>query len=117
MTLEEAGRRIEQAAAEGWKELDLAGLGLTELPGEIGQCTRLETLVLGKWEKERKGKEGIEGYEVEDSRLVPIISGNELKDLPPEFANLVNLRQLDLSGNPWGKLPEVLLQLSQIEEL
>ncbi|MGB7056963.1 MAG: COR domain-containing protein [Geitlerinemataceae cyanobacterium] len=117
MTLEEAGRRIEQAAAQGWTELDLAGLGLTELPGEIGQCTRLETLVLGKWDKEKKGSQGFEGYEVEDFRPVPIICGNELKDLPPEFAHLVNLRQLDLSGNPWGKLPEVLLQLSQIEEL
>ncbi|MGB3237150.1 MAG: hypothetical protein WBB29_02570 [Geitlerinemataceae cyanobacterium] len=47
MTLEEAGRRIEQAAAEGWTELDLAGLGLTELPPEIGKCLPLESLVLG----------------------------------------------------------------------
>ncbi len=47
MTLEEARRRIEQAAAQGWTELDLAGLGLTELPREIGKCTQLETLVLG----------------------------------------------------------------------
>lgn len=47
MTLEEARRRIEQAAAEGWKELDLAGLGLTELPPEIGKCLPLESLGLG----------------------------------------------------------------------
>jgi internalin A len=44
MTQAEARRRIEQAAAEGWTELDLAGLGLEELPPEIGKYTQLEML-------------------------------------------------------------------------
>jgi hypothetical protein len=48
----EALRRIEQAAAEGWEELDLAGLELTELPPEIGQLWQLKRLILGKWERE-----------------------------------------------------------------
>jgi internalin A len=117
MTREELLELIEQAVAEDWTELDLAGLGLTELPGEIGRCTQLETLVLGKWDREKKGKRGIEGYEFEDNRLVPIVSGNKLKDLPAELANLVNLRKLDLSGNPWEKLPDVVLQLRQLEQL
>ncbi len=117
MTLEEARRRIEHAAAQGWTELDLAGLGLTQLPEEIGKCTQLESLVLGKWEKEKKSKDGIKGYEFEDNRLVPIVSGNKLKDLPAELAHLVNLRKLDLSGNSWEKLPDVVLQLGQLEQL
>jgi hypothetical protein len=33
-------RLIDQAADEGWKELDLAGMGLTELPEEIGKLGR-----------------------------------------------------------------------------
>ncbi|MEG3934153.1 MULTISPECIES: hypothetical protein [unclassified Microcoleus] len=49
MTREEAGRRIDQAAEEQLTELDLAGLGLEELPPEIGKCTELERLVLGNF--------------------------------------------------------------------
>jgi Leucine-rich repeat (LRR) protein len=45
---DEARRRIAQAAAEGWKELDLAGLKLTDLPPEIGQLRQLKRLILGK---------------------------------------------------------------------
>src|SRR6476469_23824 len=48
MTREEAVRRIDQAAEEKLTQLDLAGLELEELPPEIGKCTQLETLVLGK---------------------------------------------------------------------
>ena len=46
MTREEAVRRIDQAAEEKLTQLDLAGLGLEELPPEIGKCARLERLVL-----------------------------------------------------------------------
>jgi hypothetical protein len=44
---------IEQAAVEGWKVLDLAGLGLKKLPNEIGKLLGLEELVLGKWDEEK----------------------------------------------------------------
>ena len=49
MTREEAVRRIDRAAEEKLRELDLAGLGLEELPPEIGKCPRLERLVLGNF--------------------------------------------------------------------
>jgi internalin A len=49
MTREEAVQRIEQAAKEKLTQLDLAGLGLEELPPEIGKFTQLETLVLGNF--------------------------------------------------------------------
>ena len=48
MTREEAVRRIDQAAEEKLTQLDLAGLGLEELPPQIGKY-RLETLVLGNF--------------------------------------------------------------------
>ncbi|MDA0268119.1 MAG: hypothetical protein O3A14_14470 [Cyanobacteria bacterium] len=41
MTQEELLRLIDQAAEEGWTELDLAGQNLTELPPEIGKLTQL----------------------------------------------------------------------------
>ena len=49
MTREEAVRRIDQAAEEKLTQLDLAGLGLEELPPEFGKCTQFERLVLGNF--------------------------------------------------------------------
>ena len=49
MTREELLQLIDSSADEGSTELDLAGLGLEELPPEIGKCTQLETLVLEKF--------------------------------------------------------------------
>ncbi len=49
MTREETVRRIDGAAEEKLTQLDLAGLGLEELPPEIGKCAPLETLVLGNF--------------------------------------------------------------------
>jgi internalin A len=37
MTYQAALQKIKQAAAEQWEELDLSGMGLTELPPKIGQ--------------------------------------------------------------------------------
>ncbi|MFP4103017.1 hypothetical protein [Coleofasciculus sp.] len=78
MTREELLSLINQASNEGWKELDLSGKGLTELPPEIGKLTQLETLILGTWAKEKKGSLGIKGYEVIGHRLVRLIVGNRL---------------------------------------
>ena len=53
MTQDELLALIDQAAEEGWTELDLSGRGLTALPPEIGKLTQLEKLILGKvdeWE-------------------------------------------------------------------
>ena len=49
MTREEAVRRIHQAAEEKLTQLDLAGLGLEELPPQIGKYPPLERLVLGNF--------------------------------------------------------------------
>ncbi len=49
MTREELLQLIDKTADEGQTELDLAGLGLEELPPEIGKCPPLERLVLGNF--------------------------------------------------------------------
>jgi hypothetical protein len=41
LTLEEAVRRIDQAAKDKLTELDLSGIGLKELPSAIGKCMHL----------------------------------------------------------------------------
>ncbi|MEG4342869.1 leucine-rich repeat domain-containing protein [Microcoleus sp. A003_D6] len=107
MTREEAVRRIHRAAEEKLTELDLSGLELEELPPEIGKCTQLETLVLGKVEK----------GEWIDGKLTPKLITNHLIALPEELRSLVNLRSIDLSGNPFGKMPELLLRMKQLESL
>lgn len=43
---QEAERRIEAARLEVATELDLSGMGLTELPETIGSLTQLQTLDL-----------------------------------------------------------------------
>jgi internalin A len=107
MTREEALRRIDIAATEKLTQLDLAGLGLEELPPEIGKCTQLETLVLGKVEK----------GEWVDGKLTAKLITNQLSTLPKELRALENLRSIDLSGNPLGKIPEFLLEMKQLESL
>ncbi|MDA0268516.1 MAG: hypothetical protein O3A14_16545 [Cyanobacteria bacterium] len=73
---------IEQAAAEGWTELDLSGRGLTALPPEIGQLTQLETLILGRWAKDELGPQGIQGIERLGDKWVPLVFGNGFTTLP-----------------------------------
>jgi Leucine-rich repeat (LRR) protein len=88
---------IERAAEEQWKELDLAGMNLTELPAEIGKLTQLEKLILGKWdEKTNKATD------------------NYLTALPPEIGNLTNLTTLALSGNKIAEIPAEIGNLTNL---
>ncbi|TAG86009.1 MAG: GTP-binding protein, partial [Oscillatoriales cyanobacterium] len=107
MTREELLQLIDKAADEGSTELDLAGLGLEELPPEIGKCTQLESLVLGKMDKR----------EFVDGKVTPKLITNQLSTLPEELRSLENLRSINLSGNPFGKMPELLMEMKQLESL
>ncbi|HIK44014.1 MAG TPA: hypothetical protein IGR64_03900, partial [Leptolyngbyaceae cyanobacterium M65_K2018_010] len=84
MTQDELLHLIDQAAAEGWTELDLAGHHLTELPPEMGQLTQLEVLILGKLADE---------YEWVGNQRLPKVIGNQLTTLPAELGQLRNLRR------------------------
>jgi len=69
ITLKKAVRRIDQAAKEKLTELDLSGIGLEELPPEIGKYTHLTGLNL---------------------------SNNQITCIPEALGPLSNLRWLDL---------------------
>ena len=119
MTQDELLKLIDQAATEGWTELDLAGADLTELPPEIGKLTQLETLILAK--------------EVKDKGLGQYL-GNELTELPTEMGLLKNLKSLKVFGN-WrykrfrqhfpnekpgnqlAQLPPEIVQLTSLQQL
>ncbi|ODG98070.1 Ras family protein [Nostoc sp. KVJ20] len=108
MTQDELLVLIDRAVAEGWRELDLSGQELTELPVEIGKLQQLESLILGK---------KVEGYEPVGGRFLEKVSGNNLKTLPLELLDLPNLRKLDISGNPLESIPDVVTQILHLEEL
>ncbi len=108
MTQDELLVLIDRAVAEGWRELDLSGQELTELPVEIGKLQQLESLILGK---------KVEGYEPVGDRFLEKVSGNNLKTLPLELLGLPNLRKLDISGNPLESIPDVVTQILHLEEL
>jgi len=100
-------------AAAGGTELNLRGLGLTEIPPEVFGMTHLTVLILG------------------DSRLSAVpaaigrlrrlahlnLSGNELKRLPAELGNLAELRHLDVSSNRLAEVPTSLSRLTHLETL
>jgi internalin A len=100
MTRDELLELIEQAAAEGWTELDLAGQNLTELPPEIGQLTQLETLILGK-------------YDSDTNKYI----GNQITALPPEIIALEKLHSINLSDNCLTVFPRKILEMTQMRAL
>jgi internalin A len=114
MTQDELIALINQAADEGWTELDLAGHNLTELPPEIGRLTQLETLILGRQKKDSKGQPR---WRYKGDRYVAVVVGNDLMTLPTEIKALKNLKNLDISGNPWGSFPPVVTELNSLEKL
>ncbi len=79
---------IRQAHDENWEQLDLSGMGLTELPIELYTLTELKTLILGK---EEPG-------EWKDGEYVPTTIANQLTTLPDELLALVSLRSVSCKG-------------------
>jgi internalin A len=82
--------RINDAAREGSEVLDLSGLGLPNVPVEIGKLTHLKELVL---------------------------SNNYLTDLPKELSNLTQLTRLVFSNNQFTQIPQVIWELSTLTRL
>jgi len=91
MTREEAVWRIDRAAEEKLTQLDLSGLELEELPPEIGKCTQLETLLLAKWDEEKRK-----------------LLGNKLTKFPDAVLQLTNLKILNLSRNQITSIPDAI---------
>jgi len=123
MTQDELLQLIDQAAEEGWPELDLSGKGLTELPPEIGKLTQLESLVLGKWDKDKaewignqltKLPEGITKLQALQQLS---LSSNQITAIPDSLAQLTNLQQLDLGVNQISAIPDSLAQLHSLQQL
>lgn len=106
-------QRIEEARISGATSLDLMGLGLTELPPEIGQLSSLQDLSLG-WNRLMTLPPQIgQLSNLQSLRL----SYNQLTTLPPEIGQLTNLHGLNLNHNQIITLPLEIGQLSNLQLL
>src|ERR1700733_12155102 len=93
--------RIIKAQAEKAPSLDLAGLGLLEIPQEIYQMTGLRYLALNRNQISSLSS-AIENL----THLTDLnLSGNKLENLPPEIGRLPRLNRLFLSRNWISTLP------------
>jgi len=113
MTQEELLSLIDQAAAEGWTELDLSGQGLTELPMGIKRLTNLVTIHL-------YGNRITQIPEVigQLTNLTTLdLSLNQITQIPKAVEQLTSLTTLNLSSNRITQIPEVIGQLTRLRVL
>ncbi|MBD2614514.1 hypothetical protein H6G94_25110 [Nostoc punctiforme FACHB-252] len=87
---QEVKQRIEKAQREGAIELDLSGMGLTEMPEAIASLTQLQVLDL---------------------------SSNQLTILPEAIGCLTQLKLLNLNDNKLTFLPNCLENLDKLEKI
>ncbi|MFK7804068.1 MAG: leucine-rich repeat domain-containing protein [Anaerolineae bacterium] len=96
--------------AEQEPVLELGGLGLTELPNEIGQATHVTRLSL-------RGN-SLTALPAEIGSLVNLTflsaADNQLSKLPAEIGQLTSLTRLNLKNNQLSELPLELLELDQL---
>jgi internalin A len=128
MTREEAVRRIERAAEEKLRELDLSGLELEELPPEIAKCTQLETLLLTGCDEKKTSEEQTRWltnkltkfpdavFQLTNLKILNL-NHNPITSIPEDLGQLSNLKQLTLFGTQITQLPEAIGQLSNLAEL
>jgi Leucine-rich repeat (LRR) protein len=88
MTKEQLLAKIQYFKYKQSFSLSLEGLGLTELPPEIGQLITLRELVL---------------------------RNNQLSNLPPEIGQLTILQRLDLYDNQLTNLPPEIGKLTALQ--
>ena len=109
----QAQKRIEQARKERATSLNLSGLGLKEVPPEIGQLSSLQLLDLG----------GNQLTTVSDSlsQLIRVqqlwLHLNQLATMPDSIGRLSTLNELSLTSNQLTTLPESLGQLGALRNI
>ncbi len=102
-----AQQMISECKASGDTVLDLVGLGLTALPPEIGQLTKVTVLYLSN------NRLSTLSPEIGQLTALTVLSleNNQLSTLPPEIGKLLKLKFLLLGHNALKELPEELRQL------
>jgi Leucine-rich repeat (LRR) protein len=131
-----ARSRIATAAQEAASDLDLSGLGLTELPWSLGKLSALKSLDLQDnrlnslpvFLKSFRSLRTLllDGNQFSSwpeilSELPELASlhfrNNRLVELPHSVANLSQLGDLDISGNPFPSLPQIIRDLTGLRKI
>jgi internalin A len=106
-------RLITQASEEHWEKLDLSGMGLSNLPSEIGELINLKYLDLSTNQLHY-----LPGAIEELTSLTSLnLSCNHLNNLPELISKLTGLTSLDISINQLNNLPEMLRELTNLTSL
>jgi internalin A len=113
MEREELLRLIDQAADEQWKELDLRGNLITEIPVEICKLTNLISL---KLDKNQITKIPAEINKLTNLNLLSF-SQNKITEIPPDFAKLNNLTKLSCGYNLFINIPIEITSLFNLRHL
>ena len=104
---------IDRAHAENWKELDLSGQELTELPIEIERLTQLETLNLSS-----NQITVIPDVIAQLTNLTELVlTYNQITVIPDAITQLTNLTRLVLAGNQFTVIPDAIAQLTNLTKL
>ena len=105
--------KIEQAVKDRREELDLSGMGLTELPAEIVQLTNLTVLFLNN-----NSLSSLPAEIVQLTNLTYLsLNDNSLSSLPAAIVQITNLTYLSLDNNSLSSLPTSIGQLTNLTEL
>jgi C-terminal of Roc, COR, domain/Ras of Complex, Roc, domain of DAPkinase/Leucine rich repeat len=108
--LGEATRRISHARKSGATELDLRGLGLSELPESLAAVEALEALSLSD-----NRLTSVPSWLAELPKLRRlIISNNRLRTLPDSIGRLTRLEGLFVDGNRLSSLPAAIGMLNSL---
>lgn len=105
--------RIAEADARGELVLNLANMGLSEIPPEIGNLTNLQTLY--SWGNDLTGLPSEIGN-LSNLRWL-YLSNNNLTSVAPEIGSLTNLEVLFLDKNSLTGLPPEISNLTNLEYL
>ena len=87
--------RINHALKSGQTKLDLSGLGLQEIPPEIGRLSHLKELSL---ENNLLKALSDEIFQIEDLEILDLSNNPGLYALPPDIKSFTKLISLDLSN-------------------
>lgn len=132
--MDKALERIRQAVERGYKELDLSGLGLRQLPPALKKLTHLLDLniagnalsELPEWLGDFKELQTLRANENRVVRLSETLgqlrklnfldlSNNELTEVPLSFSNLKGLKHLYLRDNRLNALADVWAGLTRAQ--
>ena len=108
-------RLIDQAADEGWTKLNLSGLGLEELPPEIGKLRQLEILILGTRSNPRPHKPA--NKQITQKGHSASNRKNSITEIPSTILKLENLQRLNLRENPLRRFPQDIVNIKSLKDL